>query len=329
MNTMHAPLIEVRDLRAWYPVRGGVANRVISEVKAVNGVSFDVKHNEILGLAGESGSGKSTIGRSIIRLNPHTSGQIRFKGADLADFNSREIHDFRRKVQLIFQDPYASLDPRMNVEEIVTEPLIVLGFPLSKRQRRQKAAELLDMVSLSEAYLERRPSEMSGGQCQRVGIARALAAGPEFIVADEPVSALDVSIQAQITNLLGDLKERLGLSLLFISHDLALMQYLSDRVAVAYLGKIMEIGPSDQICSSPKHPYTEALLSAVPKFGEGHRAGKRIVLSGDAPNPISPPSGCVFRTRCPYAIGECAEIVPQLSERSPGHLSACIRTDVL
>lgn len=330
MSAAAAPLIEVRDLRAWYRIRGGVTNRVVKEVKAVNGVSFHVERNEILGLAGESGSGKSTIGRSILRLIERTSGHILFKGAEISDFDAKQTREFRRKAQIIFQDPFASLDPRMTLEEILIEPLIVQGFPLSKRQRREKAAELLDMVSLSSSYLSRRPAQLSGGQCQRVGIARALAVGPEFIVADEPVSALDVSIQAQVVNLLGELKERFGLSLLFISHDLAVMQYLADRIAVAYLGKIMEIGPSDEVCGSPKHPYTEALLSAVPELGDGDtRTRKRIILSGDVPNPTNPPSGCVFRTRCPYAIDRCAAAVPELAERSPGHYSACIRTELL
>jgi oligopeptide/dipeptide ABC transporter ATP-binding protein len=323
------PLLAVRDLRTWFRIRGTVTHQVIGTVKAVDGISFDIGKNEVLGLAGESGSGKTTTGRSILRLIEPTSGQIFFDGADVVRFNRSELRSFRRNAQIIFQDPFASLDPRMSVEEIITEPLVVQGFRMNKRQRRERAAALLEAVALSPDYLNRLPRELSGGQCQRVGIARALSLEPKFIVADEPVSALDVSIQAQVITLLEDLIERLGLSLLFVSHDLAVMEYLADRIAVMYLGKIMEVGPSDEVCGAPKHPYTQALLSAVPRLDdENSSAQKRIILTGDIPNAANPPSGCVFRTRCPYAIDDCASVVPLAVETSQGHYSACIRHEL-
>jgi oligopeptide transport system ATP-binding protein len=238
------------------------------------------------------------------------------------------LRGFRRKAQIVFQDPFAALDPRMTVSEIVAEPLYVQGLCSDRRERRDRVAALLESVGLSADFLARKPDQMSGGQRQRVVIARALAVDPVFLVADEPVSALDVSIQAQIVNLLAELKERLGLAMLFISHDIAVMEYLSDRIAVMYLGRLMEIGPSEELCLNPKHPYTEALLSAVPDPDPMHRR-KRILLAGDVPNPADPPSGCVFRTRCPYAISECAKTVPPLRAVSPARLVACIRDDVL
>jgi oligopeptide/dipeptide ABC transporter ATP-binding protein len=327
MNTP-APLLEVRNLKKWYDVRRSAIGGVRAHVKAVDDVSFAIRPREVLGLAGESGSGKSTIGRAVLRLIEPTAGDIRFEGTDVVKLNRRELRKFRRKAQIVFQDPFSSLDPRMTIEEIVSEPFQVQRMSLSRTQKRERVIGLLDTVSLSAHYLDRRPHELSGGQRQRVGIARALAMEPSFLVADEPVSALDVSIQAQVVNLLDDLKERFGLAMLFISHDIAVMEHLSDRIAVVYLGKIMEIGPTDEIVHRPKHPYTEALLSAVPDPDPALKR-KRIVLQGDVPSPIAPPSGCVFRTRCPYAVPKCAETVPPLRGVGIEHATACIREDIL
>lgn len=322
------PLLEVKNLKKWFEIRGGVIARVMAHVKAVDDVSFQVKSREVLGLAGESGSGKTTIGRTILRLLDPTDGRIVFKGSDITELRSSELRAFRQQAQIIFQDPFASLDPRMKVQEIISEPLLVQKLVKTRKARIERVGELLETVAMTSEHMRRYPHELSGGQRQRVGIARALAVNPEFIVADEPVSALDVSIQAQVVNLLEDLKNRFDLSLLFIAHDIAVMEYLSDRIAVIYLGKIMEIAPSGELCRNPKHPYTEALLSAVPVPDPTVKRA-RIVLQGDIPNPINPPSGCVFRTRCPYAIPECAKTQPELREVSPGHFKACIRDDIL
>jgi oligopeptide transport system ATP-binding protein len=321
------PLLEVRGLQKWFEVRRGVIPRVVANVKAVDDVSFAVAPHQVLGIAGESGSGKTTIGRAILRLIEPTAGRILFNGTDIIGFDREELRLFRRKAQIVFQDPLASLNPKMTIEQVLSEPLRVQGLCKNAKERSDLVAELLEMVALSVDYMKRRPHELSGGQRQRVGIARALAVKPEFIVADEPVSSLDVSIQAQIINLLDDLKNQLGLSLLFISHDIAVMEYLSDRIAVVYLGKVMEIGPTNAICGNPKHPYTEALLSAVPNSDPAAKS-ERIVLKGDVPSPLAPPSGCVFRTRCPYAIDDCANAVPEFREVGPDHLSACIRDDI-
>jgi oligopeptide transport system ATP-binding protein len=326
--TMPPPLLEVRNLRKWYDIRRGMISGVQGHVKAVDDVSFSIRPREVLGLAGESGSGKTTIGRAVLRLIEPTAGEIRFDGTDLIALNRRELRKFRRKAQIVFQDPFSSLDPRMTIEQIVAEPFQVQGLGLSRIQRRERVIDLLDTVSLSPHYLERQPHELSGGQRQRVGIARALAVEPSFLVADEPVSALDVSIQAQVVNLLDELKERFGLAMLFISHDIAVMEHLSNRIAVVYLGKIMEIGPTEEIVHRPKHPYTEALLSAVPDPDPALKR-KRIVLQGDVPSPVNPPSGCVFRTRCPYALPACAEAVPPLRAVGADHATACIRNDIL
>lgn len=327
MNTP-APLLEVRNLRKWYDVRRSVIAGVRAHVKAVDDVSFSIRRHEVLGLAGESGSGKTTIGRAVLRLIEPTAGSIRFEGADVLKLRRRQLRQFRRKAQIVFQDPFSSLDPRMTIEEIVSEPFQVQGMGLNRAQRRERVINLLDTVSLSAHYLLSRPHELSGGQRQRVGIARALAVEPSFLVADEPVSALDVSIQAQVINLLDELRERLGLAMLFISHDIAVMEHLSDRIAVVYLGKVMEIGPTEEIVHRPKHPYTEALLSAVPDPDPTLKR-KRIVLQGDVPSPVDPPSGCVFRTRCPYALPACATAVPPLREVGADHATACIREDIL
>jgi oligopeptide transport system ATP-binding protein len=322
------PYIEVRNLKKWFDSSGGIFGSGAGSVKAVDDVSFTMRQGEVLGLVGESGSGKTTVGRTILRLLDPTGGSIVVKGVDIARLGQGELRRFRREAQPIFQDPFASLNPRMRVEEIVEEPLIVHGIGKSKAERRERVAETLRLVGLLPDHMSRYPHEFSGGQRQRIGIARALAAGPEFIVADEPVSALDVSIQAQVVNLLRDLRRRLGLTLLFIAHDLAVVEYISDRIVVMYLGRVMESAPGEALCRSPKHPYTEALLSAVP-VPDPDRKGKRIVLQGDIPSPMNPPSGCVFRTRCPYAVADCAKIVPELREVAPGRFKACIRDDVL
>jgi len=321
------PLLEVENLKTWFEIRKGVLDRDVTTVKAVDDVSFAIEPGEVVGLVGESGSGKTTVGRTVLRLITPTAGRILFKGKDIRMLNGPDIKAFRREAQLIFQDPYGSLNPRMRVEEIVGEPLEVHGMARGRRELTEKVAALLETVGLAADYMRRFPHEFSGGQRQRIGIARALAVNPDFVVADEPVSALDVSIQAQVINLLRELKERFGLALLFIAHDLALVEYVSSRIIVMYLGKIMEVAESRRLCGDPRHPYTEALLSAVPVPDPGAKR-RRIVLEGDVPSPIRPPSGCVFRTRCPYAIAECAHVVPPLREVAPSHFKACIRDDV-
>jgi oligopeptide transport system ATP-binding protein len=320
------PLLDVRDLRTWFELKGGIVPTVRGHVRAVDGVSFELRSGEVLGIAGESGSGKSTIGRSILRLVQPTSGEVLFEGDDVLRMDRGALLNFRRKAQMVFQDPFGSLDPLMTIEEIVTEPLVVQGMLRSPNERRAKSTELLTMVSLDPGYVSRRPRELSGGQRQRVGIARALSVRPKLLIADEPVSALDVSIQAQIINLLEDIKDQLHLAMLFISHDIAVMEHLSDRIAVVYLGRVVEIGPTSTLIRAPSHPYTEALLSAVPEPGPRRR--KRIVLAGDMPNPSNPPNGCVFRTRCRYALAQCADKRPPMRQVRPGHFTACIREDL-
>ncbi|GEM82130.1 ABC transporter ATP-binding protein [Meiothermus hypogaeus] len=326
-ETTTANLVEVTHLKKWFPIRGGILSRVVANVKAVNDVSFGVKKGEVLGLVGESGSGKTTVGRTILRLIEPTEGTISFQGQDITHIPKNQLRSYRRKMQIIFQDPFASLNPRMTVGDIIAEPLVIHNLEGSAQARNDRVAELLQLVGLNPDHVRRYPHEFSGGQRQRIGIARALAVRPEFIVADEPVSALDVSIQAQVVNLLQDLKEQLGLTILFIAHDLAVVEYISDRIAVMYLGKVMELAPSRDLYLKPRHPYTEALLSAIPTPDPTIKR-ERIVLQGDIPSPINPPSGCVFRTRCRYAIAECANTVPELKEVSPGHFKACIRDDI-
>ncbi|GAA6737138.1 ABC transporter ATP-binding protein [Thermus oshimai] len=321
-------LLEVKDLKKHFPIRGGILSRVVGSVKAVDGVSFAIRKGEVLGLVGESGSGKTTVGRTLLRLIEPTGGRILFDGQDITDLPKDKLRSYRRRMQIIFQDPFSSLNPRMTVGDIIAEPLVIHGIGKTPQERTERVAELLKLVGLSPDHMRRYPHEFSGGQRQRIGIARALAVAPEFIVADEPVSALDVSIQAQVVNLLQDLKEELGLTLLFIAHDLAVVEYISDRVAVMYLGKVMEIASAKELYRNPKHPYTEALLSAVP-IPDPTVKRERIVLQGDIPSPINPPSGCVFRTRCRYALPECAHTVPELKEVAPGHYKACIRDDIL
>jgi oligopeptide transport system ATP-binding protein len=321
------PLLEVRALRKSFEIRRGAFRKVIGHVHAVEGVSFGIDRREVLGLAGESGSGKSTVGRLLLRLIEPTSGEVTFDGQDLLGLDRAELRRFRRRAQIVFQDPYGSLDPRMTVSEAVSEPLIVQKLAASERRARDRVAELLALVAMGPEYMDRRPGELSGGQRQRVGIARALSVEPELIVADEPASALDVSIQAQVVNLLAGLKSRLGLAMLFISHDIAVMAHLCDRIAVMYLGRIMEIGPSCKLFSEPKHPYTAALLSAVP-IPDPELRRERQLLEGEVPSPANPPSGCVFRTRCRFAVAACANTVPPLRNVAPGRFKACLRDDV-
>ena len=314
-------LLRVDRLVKHFPVRGGALNRVVNQVKAVNGVSFDVKRGEVLGLVGESGSGKTTVGRLVLSLEEATSGNVFFDGTNITALSKKEMRRFRTRMQIIFQDPYASLNPRERVRTVIGHALALhdIGPPESHPDR---AVQLMEQVGLSAAQLDRFPHEFSGGQRQRIGIARALAVNPDFIVADEPVSALDVSVQAQVINLLSDLQDELNLTMLFIAHDLAVVEHVCDRVAVMYLGKIMEIAPADTLYSRPNHPYTEALLSAVPTPEPG-RKRDRITLSGDIPSPIDPPTGCVFRTRCPRAEKVCSEKMPKLVGLGEGHFSAC------
>ncbi|MGX9687145.1 ABC transporter ATP-binding protein [Deinococcus wulumuqiensis] len=320
-------LLEVNNLQKYFPIRGGLMSRVVANVKAVNDVTFTVGKGEVVGLIGESGSGKTTAGRALLRLIEPTGGQVIFDGTDITRLSKPQMRDYRRQMQIIFQDPFASLNPRMTVSDIIGEAMQIHNLHPGK-QRINRIAELLQRVGLRPEHMGRYPHEFSGGQRQRIGIARALAVDPSFIVADEPVSALDVSIQAQVVNLIQDLQEELGLTVLFIAHDLHVVEYICDRMIVMYLGRIMEIAPSRELNRNPKHPYTEALLSASP-IPDPTIKRQRIILEGDIPSPINPPSGCVFRTRCRYAIADCANIVPELREVAPDHFKACIRDDIL
>jgi oligopeptide/dipeptide ABC transporter ATP-binding protein len=316
-----SPLVEVRDVHKHYPVGGGVLARPRAWVRAVDGVSLAIEPGETLGLVGESGSGKSTLGRVMLRLVEPTSGDVLFGGRSLLRLAPRELRALRREMQIIFQDPYGSLNPRMRVASIVGEGLAIhrLG---SRAARAARVAELLELVGLAPEAARRYPHEFSGGQRQRIGIARALAVGPRFIVADEAVSALDVSIQAQILNLLQDLRGRLGLTMLFIAHDLRIIEHLSDRVAVMYLGKIVELASREQIYTNPRHPYTRALLSAVP-IPDPRQRKERMALGGDVPSPVEPPSGCAFHPRCPHAEEVCRTVTPRLESGRGGHAVAC------
>lgn len=339
-------LLDVRALKKYFPIRRGVLGRVRGHVRAVDNVSFWVRRGETLGLVGESGSGKTTTGRTLLRLIEPTSGEAFFDGRDVFGMDGEELRQFRRRAQIVFQDPFGSLNPRMTVGETLREALKVHGLARG-RAADQRVGELLEMVGLSAEHARRYPHEFSGGQRQRIGIARALSVEAEFIVCDEPVSALDVSVQAQVLNLLRDLQRRLGLSYLFIAHDLSVVEHVSDRIAVMYLGRIVELGPAEGVIQDPRHPYTRALLSAVPvpeppaaDRGDeaGHVAGSatkggaeggrgRIILSGDVPSPSNPPSGCPFHPRCPHPLKdeECARIDPPLAEKAPGQFAACIK----
>jgi peptide/nickel transport system ATP-binding protein len=311
-------LVSVEGLYKYFPVE-----RSDEVVKAVDGVSFEIFQGETLGLVGESGCGKSTVGRSILRLIEPTRGSVTFEGRNVLGLKNREMRALRREMQIIFQDPYASLNPRMKVGDIVAEPLLVHKIG-NKDERRARVVDLLKRVGLDPNYASRYPHEFSGGQRQRIGVARALALNPKLIVADEPVSALDVSVQAQVVNLLQDLQKEFGLTYLFISHGLAVVEHISTRVAVMYLGRIVEVAGAAELYVNPLHPYTKALLSAIP-VPDPTRKRERIILTGDVPTPINPPSGCRFRTRCPWAIDDCAKIDPNLREVAPGHAVACIR----
>lgn len=325
-GTTPEPILEVRDLAKYFPV-GGPLDRCRGVVRGVDGVSFQIAPGEVLGLVGESGSGKTTVGRTVLRLQEPTSGSLLFRGQDITHLSRRALRPVRRHMQLVFQDPYASLNPRMSVESILSAPLAIHGEALSRAERRRRVEDALQLVGLFPAAADRYPHEFSGGQRQRIGIARALMSGPEMLVADEAVSALDVSVQAQVINLLMDLRERLNLAMLFIAHDLAVVGAISDRVAVMYLGRIVEIAPTAALFTAPRHPYTEALFSAAPDIDAARRP-QRIVLTGDLPSPINPPSGCAFRTRCRYALPACAEVSPALKAVGPGHDKACIRDDL-
>jgi oligopeptide/dipeptide ABC transporter ATP-binding protein len=318
-------LLSVRQLRTYFPILGGVLRRRVGEVKAVDGVSFDIHRGETLGLVGESGCGKTTTGRTILRLQKATSGEIIFEGQNVLGLNASQMKARRRDMQIIFQDPYSSLNPRMPVGDIIGEGLRVHGMK-DRREREKTVQYFLSVVGLRKEYVRRYPHEFSGGQRQRIGVARALALRPKFIVCDEPVSALDVSVQSQVLNLLEDLQKEFGLTYLFIAHDLSVVEYLSDRVGVMYLGKMAELATSEDLYATPLHPYTKALLSAIPNPDPLVRS-KRIVLQGDVPSPINPPSGCRFRTRCPIAIERCAAEEPEFREIMPHHFVACHRAE--
>ena len=315
-------LLQVKNLKKYFPIRGGLFSREVARVHAVDDVSFTIQKGETLGLVGESGCGKSTTGRCILRLIEPTSGEVTFEDQNVTALDKRSLRHLRRDMQIIFQDPYASLNPRMTVGSIIGEAIVIHKLAKTRKEREERVIHLLETVGMSSEHLRRYPHEFSGGQRQRIGIARALAVSPKLIVADEPVSALDVSIQAQVINLLEDLQKQFNLTYLFIAHDLSVVEHISTRVAVMYLGKIVEIAPAKELYNNPMHPYTEALLSAVP-IPDPAVKRKRILLEGDVPSPIKPPSGCRFHTRCPVRVPACSEHEQVLKQISPDHWVAC------
>lgn len=318
---MSEALLKVDDLKKHFPITGGVFSREIGSVKAVDGVSFTLRKGETLGLVGESGCGKSTTGRMLLRLIEPSDGSVTFENVNLTDLSKGNLRRLRREMQMVFQDPFASLNPRHTVEKIIEEPLKVHGIGNGK-ERRKRVRELLETVGLSAYHAKRYPHQFSGGQRQRIGIARALAVKPKLIVADEPVSALDVSIQSQVLNLLKDLQKEFDLTYIFIAHDLGVVRHISDRVGVMYLGRLVEMADSDNVYGNPKHPYTQALLSAVPVPDPEHKK-ERVILEGDVPSPADPPTGCAFHTRCPMAMDICSQVRPEFREDEPGHYVAC------
>lgn len=321
--TQPQPLLEVEHLKKFFPIRGGVFGKKVGEVKAVDDVTFSVRKGETLGIVGESGCGKSTTGRAILRLEEPTSGKVRFEGRELTALKGEEMRKMRREMQMVFQDPFASLNPRKTAGEIIAEPLKVHGIG-DARKRKEQMKELLQVVGLDSFHAGRYPHQFSGGQRQRIGIARALAVRPKLIVADEPVSALDVSIQSQVLNLMEDLQERFDLTYLFIAHDLSVVRHISDRVGVMYLGRMVELTDRDRLYENPLHPYTQALLSAVPvPDPEPEVRRERIILSGDVPSPSHPPKGCAFHTRCPHVMDICRDVRPEFKDHGDGHFAAC------
>jgi len=323
-----APLLRVQDLQVQFPIRSSFLRKEIGRVRAVNGISFDIAQGQIMGLVGESGCGKTTAGRAVLGLTPPTGGRVLFDGADASQLRGEGQGDLRRQMQLVYQDPYASLNPRLTVGQAIAEPIRFHRLRASPAEIRDRRDELMGLVGLNPEFASRYPHEFSGGQRQRIGIARALAVEPRFLVCDEAVSALDVSVQAQIINLLQDLRDRLGLTYLFIAHGLAVVKHISDRVAIMYMGRIVESAATDALYAHPRHPYTRALLSAAPiPDPDLERDRRRIVLKGDLPSPLSTPSGCPFASRCPMAVAHCRETEPPLQEKVPGHMVACWRAD--
>ena len=319
---MNKVLLKVDHMKKYFPIRSGIFSRTTGQVKAVDDVSFEVYEGETLGIVGESGCGKSTTGRVLMRLTEPTEGRIEFNGTDLTALSTEEMRKMRRDIQMVFQDPYASLNPRHTIEKILEEPLIVHGIGRTSAERRKMVLDYLKIVGLSEYHAKRYPHQFSGGQRQRIGIARALMTNPKLIIADEPVSALDVSIQAQVLNLMKQLQEELKLTYIFIAHDLGVVRHISDRVGVMYLGRMVELATSESLYEKPLHPYTQALLSAVP-IPDPEHVSEQMILTGDIPSPSNPPSGCTFHTRCPFAMAVCKQKAPALQEITPGHSVAC------